>query len=349
MQSSQNRFMLAVGVGMGKTIETGLILKELKIRGDIKRILVIVPKSSMMQWQSELKDYFNEVFHLYDSEMIISMARTFSNINADEEYNFWTQHNQIIVSTDALKPLEKRQGWSQERVEEYNKYRMGAVLEADLKDYYFLDLESGRFNKVPEYPEEAWLEGIVNALCHRSYNVQGSAIYIKHFDNRIEISNSGPLPAQVTVENIKTERYARNPRIARALEDMGFVRQLNEGVSRIYQSMEKSMLSKPEYKVQNGSVYLTLRNKISQHTKTIPDFILETVQSSWAAYNDTQRRILQFLFNNNKATIADFVKEIGIHEKNIRLYLNQFLDDEIIVRLSDKIRDKNAQYAFKKH
>lgn len=131
MQSSQNRFLLADEVGMGKTIETGLILKELKLRGDIKRVLVIVPKSSMLQWQSELKEHFNEVFHLYDSSMITSMARTFSNINADEEFNFWTQHNQIIVSTDALKPLEKRQGWSQERVDEYNKYRMQAVLEAD--------------------------------------------------------------------------------------------------------------------------------------------------------------------------------------------------------------------------
>lgn len=131
MQSMQNRFLLADEVGMGKTIETGLILKELKLRGEIKRTLVIVPKSSMMQWQSELKDHFNEVFHLYDSGMITSMARTFSNINADEEFNFWTQHNQVIVSTDALKPLEKRQGWSEERVDEYNKYRMGAVLEAD--------------------------------------------------------------------------------------------------------------------------------------------------------------------------------------------------------------------------
>lgn len=131
MQSNQNRFLLADEVGMGKTIETGLILKELKIRGDIKRILCVVPKSAMLQWQSELKEHFNEVFHLYDSEMITSMARTFANINADEEYNFWTQHNQIIVSTDALKPLEKRQGWSNERVDEYNKYRMQAVLEAD--------------------------------------------------------------------------------------------------------------------------------------------------------------------------------------------------------------------------
>jgi SNF2 family DNA or RNA helicase len=131
MQSNQNRFMLADEVGMGKTIETGLILKELKIRGDIKRILCIVPKSAMLQWQSELKEHFNEVFHLYDSEMITSMARTFANINVDEEFNFWTQHNQIIVSTDALKPLDKRQGWPKERVDEYNKYRMQAVLEAD--------------------------------------------------------------------------------------------------------------------------------------------------------------------------------------------------------------------------
>lgn len=131
MQSSQNRFLLADEVGMGKTIETGLILKELKLRGDIKRILIIVPKSSMLQWQSELKDHFNEVFHIYDSEMITSMARTFSNINADHEFNFWEQHNQIIVSTDALKPLEKRQGWSEEKVDEYNKYRMEGVLQAN--------------------------------------------------------------------------------------------------------------------------------------------------------------------------------------------------------------------------
>jgi len=223
-----------------------------------------------------------------------------------------------------------------------------SFLKATLKDYYFLDIETGRFNKVPEYPEEAWLEGIVNALCHRSYNVQGNAIYIKHFDDRLEISNSGPLPAQVSVENIRTERFSRNPRLARALEDMQFVRQLNEGVSRIYQSMERSMLSEPEYLEKNGNVYLTLRNKIRKHTKTIPDATLKILQDKWPGYNDTQKRILQFLFHNHKATIDDLVNETGIHEKNVRIYLNQFCaDDEILVRLSNKKRDRNAKYAFK--
>jgi len=156
------------------------------------------------------------------------------------------------------------------------------------------------------------------------------------------------LPAQVTVENIRTERYARNPRVARGLEDMGFVRQLNEGVSRIYQSMEKSMLSKPEYRVQNGNVYVTLKNKVSQHTKTIPDFTIELIQQKWSDYNDSQKKILQVLFYKNKATIGELVDKIGIHEKNIRLYLNQFIEENIIERLSNKKRDKNAKYAFKK-
>jgi len=223
-------------------------------------------------------------------------------------------------------------------------------LKTTLKDYHFLDLGTGRFNKVPEYPEEAWLEGIVNALCHRSYNIQGNAIYIKHFDDRLEISNSGPLPAQVNIENIRTERYSRNPRISRALEDMGFVRQLNEGVSRIYQSMEKSMLSIPEYIERNGNVYLILRNKISTHTKTIPDDIIKSIQHKWSTYNETQRVILQHLFHYNQATITELAVVAAINEKTVRLYLNQFVEDEkVLDRLSDKKRDKNAKYTFKKN
>lgn len=222
-------------------------------------------------------------------------------------------------------------------------------LRASFKDYYFLDLEVGKFKKVPEYPEEAWLEGVVNALCHRSYNVQGSSIYIKHFDDRIEISNSGPLPAQVTVENITTERYARNPRITRVLEDMGYVRQLNEGVSRIYESMEKSMLSVPEYKEENGNVYLTLRNKISEHSKTIPDSVIYKIEQGWSSYNDTQIKIFNYLFLNNKATVSELSKYTGINENTIRDYLKQFIADEIIDRLSEKQRDKNALFVFKKH
>ena len=131
MKAPQTRFLLADEVGMGKTIEAGLALKELKLRGEIKRTLLIVPKSAMLQWQSEMQQHFKEQVHIYDSQLINSMANMFSQIEAEEELNFWRQHNQIIVSTDALKPLEHRQGWSQEKIDTYNKYRIEAVVNAD--------------------------------------------------------------------------------------------------------------------------------------------------------------------------------------------------------------------------
>jgi ATP-dependent DNA helicase RecG len=58
---------------------------------------------------------------------------------------------------------------------------------------------------------------------------------------------------------------------------------------------------------------------------------------------------LQHLFYNNQATVDEFVEVTGINEKTIRLYLNQFIEDEkILDRLSEKLRDKNARYAFKR-
>lgn len=125
------RFLIADEVGMGKTIETGLILKELKLRGIAKRTLIVVPKSAMGQWQQEMKKHFNELFHIYDTDYINTVSKTFARLEVDNEINLFTQHNQIIVSMDALKPIESRQGWSKQKVDEYNRYRIQSVLEAE--------------------------------------------------------------------------------------------------------------------------------------------------------------------------------------------------------------------------
>ena len=131
MNGAYCRYLLADEVGMGKTIEAGLCLKELKLRGIVKRTLIVVPLSAMIQWQSELKKHFNEKFHIYDSEFIGSMAKTFGRLDADNDINIWQQNNQIIVSMDSLRPLESRRGWSKEKIDAYNKYRIESVINAD--------------------------------------------------------------------------------------------------------------------------------------------------------------------------------------------------------------------------
>jgi SNF2 family DNA or RNA helicase len=131
MQGNYMRFLLADEVGMGKTIEAGLVLKELKLRGIVKRCLIIVGKTAMLQWQSELKQHFNEVFKIYDTEFINLMSKSFARLELENEVNIWAQSNQIIVPLDALRPIEQRSGWSKQRVEEYNKFRIESVLNAD--------------------------------------------------------------------------------------------------------------------------------------------------------------------------------------------------------------------------
>lgn len=131
MSAPAIRFLMADEVGMGKTIETGLVLKELKIRGLVRRSLIVVPKSAMLQWKTEMKKHFNENFHIYDTAYISTLERTFSMLEGDNEINIWAQHNNLIVSMDALKPIETRQGWSKERVQAYNHHRIQSVLNAD--------------------------------------------------------------------------------------------------------------------------------------------------------------------------------------------------------------------------
>ena len=225
--------------------------------------------------------------------------------------------------------------------------KLEAFMEASLRDYYFLNMDNGRFESVPEFPKEAWLEGVVNAVCHRSYNLQGNCIYIKHFDDRLEISNSGPLPAQVTVENIGWERYSRNPRITRVLAEMGYVRELNEGVPRIYGAMQQSMLAAPEYKDMESTVTLTLRNKVTEHKETIHADTLKQIEGCWESLSHKQQAMLAFLLQNQEATIPQLIQHTGITNQAVRHNLKKLESLEIVERLSDKIRDPQALYRFK--
>ena len=225
--------------------------------------------------------------------------------------------------------------------------RAEVFIEASLRDYYYLEMETGKFLRVPEFPREAWLEGLVNALCHRTYNLQGNPVLIRHFDDRLEISNSGPLPAYVTVENIRCQRYARNPRIARILTDLGYVRELNEGVPRIYSAMEEFRLAKPQYVNHEDLVTLTLRSSVAAHRETILGETLERIESHWQMLNNSQRDMIKLLFSEQEASVGGFSVALGLSEQAIRYNLKSLEGLGILQRFSEKIRDKNAVYRFK--
>jgi len=96
------RFLIADEVGLGKTIEAGLILKELKTIGVIKRILIIVPASIINQWDEELKKKFNETFEKYDFFKLKELKQKFP------ERNPWGISDQIICSLQFAREEKNR-------------------------------------------------------------------------------------------------------------------------------------------------------------------------------------------------------------------------------------------------
>ena len=69
-----HRFLLCDEVGLGKTIEAGMALKELRARGGARRVLVIAPPNLVRQWQFEMKSKFNESFAVLNTEHVKAMA-----------------------------------------------------------------------------------------------------------------------------------------------------------------------------------------------------------------------------------------------------------------------------------
>jgi ATP-dependent DNA helicase RecG len=117
----------------------------------------------------------------------------------------------------------------------------------------------GTFEDTPLVPEDAWLEGIVNAVVHRSYSITGDHIRVEVFDNRIEISSPGRFPGLVRLDDpTHAVRFARNPRIARVAADLNFGQEMGEGIRRMFEEMRAAGLSDPLYRQTSGSVHLEL-------------------------------------------------------------------------------------------
>lgn len=135
------RYLLADEVGLGKTIEAGLILRELKLRGLVKRTLVIAPKGLVSQWVAEMRAHFNEHFQLVLPDDIKTLSRISavaspeSRVSGQEDScpvtrNPWTMFSQVVVPMDSVKPLDKRRGWSAAQVSEHNRERFEDLISA---------------------------------------------------------------------------------------------------------------------------------------------------------------------------------------------------------------------------
>lgn len=215
-----------------------------------------------------------------------------------------------------------------------------------LRDFQNLQ-KDGMFVTIPEYPEFAWFEGIVNAVTHRDYSIAGDHIKVLMYDDHLSIESPGKLPNIVTLENIKEERFSRNPRIARTLTEFGWVREMNEGVKRIFSEMAKSYLHEPKYMEPGNKVVLTLENNILTR-RSRQDTQLGTILPNYDKLTPIAQELVQYMYNTgNTLTTAEAAKITGRGRSTISKALSTLKKLQIVEWHGTSQNDRKQYYELK--
>lgn len=216
-----------------------------------------------------------------------------------------------------------------------------------LREFQFLGPD-GKFSVIPEYPEFAWFEGLVNAVTHRDYSFSGDYIRVTLFDDRLEIFSPGKLPNIVTLDNMRNTRFSRNPNIARTLVEFGWVRELNEGVQRIYDEMQSYFLNDPVFSEPEGAaVLLTLENSITSRVLRTQDSLEERLsQEILESLNEYEFAALRYVCSTGKITTKDLCRLIGKGNSLCSHTLKKLANDGILVWHGTSTNDPSQYYSL---
>ena len=185
-----------------------------------------------------------------------------------------------------------------------------AILKQQLREFSHFGTD-GKFYTMPEYPEEAWYEVIVNACVHRSYGLRNMVIIIKMFDDRLVVESPGGFPPFVTPQNIYTAHHPRNPKLMDAMFYLDFVKCHNEGTRRIRDAMAKNDLPAPEFsqkEINAGftAVRVTLRNSAKQRVEWIDSDVSQLIGEEVAkSLTDAERRVVNYAAEQGQVNVSD--------------------------------------------
>ena len=222
-----------------------------------------------------------------------------------------------------------------------------SYLETQVSEHSFLG-EHGVFVTRRNYSKYAIQEMVVNSCCHRAYNIKGTEIQIKMFDDRLVFETPGDLPGLVRPDNIRHTHFSRNPKIAQYLKAYKYVKEFGEGIDRICSELETKGCAIPSFHVDAFILKATLMAEWTSEkefdrssTVQVPSKNDDTInhQVNITKLSDRQRRIYETIKNGTiNGTINDTINDT-INAK----VLSEALDTSVITIKRDLyvLRDMN--------
>ena len=217
-------------------------------------------------------------------------------------------------------------------------------IETQVREHTFLG-QHAQFVTKRDYPEFVIQEMTVNACCHRAYNIKGTEIQIKMFDDRLVFESPGKLPGQVKPNNIRHTHFSRNPKIAAFLKAYHFVKEFGEGFDRICREQEANGANVPSFRTDEFILKITVpkvtekvtvnREKVAENEKKVTEKVtvngpkvtvnregliqklIDRASSNGDKLSANRIAILELMIDNPYITKVELAKAIGIREISI--------------------------------
>ncbi|MEY8686675.1 ATP-binding protein [Bacteroides sp. AN502(2024)] len=152
-------------------------------------------------------------------------------------------------------------------------------LETQVREHSYLG-EDGLFRTDRDYPQFVIQEMVVNSVCHRAYNIKGTEIQIKMFDDRLVFETPGDLPGLVRPDNIRHTHFSRNPKIAQYLKAYKYVKEFGEGMDRIYRELNVNHTSEPKVHLDAFILKISVYKNTSKLIDNVPEVTDKMIENS---------------------------------------------------------------------
>lgn len=185
---------------------------------------------------------------------------------------------------------------------------------------------TAQVKRPPEIPLFAVQEAIVNALAHRNYN-DTSGVQVMVFIDRVEIWNSGSLPSQLTVSDLKKPHrsFPGNPLLAEVFYLADYIQKAGSGTIEMIKQCKQAGLPEPEFVNNRGYEFRTILGR---------DIFTESVLAE-IGLNERQLKAIKFIKNEGKITNKEYKKLTGASKPTASRDLNGLVNKFIFVRIGE--------------
>lgn len=183
--------------------------------------------------------------------------------------------------------------------------------------------------EMPDYPDRAVLEGIVNALIHRSYMEIGSEVHIDMFDDRIEIYSPGGMVSGISLEGkdlFKIPSKRRNPILADIFSRLKYMERRGSGFKKILADYEGQVefdeTKMPVFDADNSNFTLTLYNLNYGH-----NYIMNVNDTQDGTQGGTQDKLQEQIFDmikdNPQISTSEMATKLGVGVRTVKRRIKQ--------------------------